>query len=251
MKRALLLIIYTFIAATAAFAAKSPTADEALKLYNAKDYAAATRAFKAVAKEAPTAAVYYNLGNCYYRQKDLAHAVLNYRRALRLDPSDRDAAFNLELVQTKLEDRFDERSEMFFVTWTRDFISAQSATAWGYTALSLLVAAFAFGIVYLLGRRVLLQKIGFGLGLLFLCLSLLSLLFAYLENTRYDGVGEAVVLRELPTFDDPSASAKKGRTLHEGTLLIIRDQQENGWSEVEIPDGTTCWAQLKGATEQI
>ena len=44
-------------------------------------------------------ALYYNLGNAYYKQGDLGRAILNYIRARRLDPSDPDAAANLELAR--------------------------------------------------------------------------------------------------------------------------------------------------------
>ena len=44
----------------------------------------------------------YNQGNVWFRQNRLDRAAESYQRALELDPTDRDAKFNLELVQKML-----------------------------------------------------------------------------------------------------------------------------------------------------
>lgn len=48
-----------------------------------------------------SAALYYNLGNAYYRTGKIAASILNYERALKLDPNNKDAKYNLELVNSK------------------------------------------------------------------------------------------------------------------------------------------------------
>lgn len=49
------------------------------------------------------AKAFYNLGNSYYRLKDLPNAAEAYKRSLRLNPKDEDAKYNLELVLKQLE----------------------------------------------------------------------------------------------------------------------------------------------------
>jgi Ca-activated chloride channel family protein len=46
----------------------------------------------------------YNTGNALYRGQQYQEAVEAYKRALRLDPNDRDAKFNLELAQDRLQE---------------------------------------------------------------------------------------------------------------------------------------------------
>jgi Ca-activated chloride channel family protein len=85
--------------------------------YKAKDFDAATKDFGA-ALTSPDLKVqqqaYYNFGNALYRQGQRAgepnqqfqswsQAVRSYESALKLDPNDEDAKFNLELVKKKLE----------------------------------------------------------------------------------------------------------------------------------------------------
>ncbi len=44
-------------------------------------------------------ALFYNLGNAYFRTGDLGRAILNYERALALDPSQPEARANLQLAR--------------------------------------------------------------------------------------------------------------------------------------------------------
>ena len=48
----------------------------------------------ALAEQGPSAALYYNLGNAYYRTNNPGKAILNYERALKIDADDEDAKAN-------------------------------------------------------------------------------------------------------------------------------------------------------------
>jgi tetratricopeptide (TPR) repeat protein len=48
-------------------------------------------------------AVYYDLGNAYFRLGELGRAVLNYRRAERLSPTDAAVAMNLKYARDRVE----------------------------------------------------------------------------------------------------------------------------------------------------
>jgi tetratricopeptide (TPR) repeat protein len=49
------------------------------------------------------AALHYNLGNAYFRLGKLGRAILNYRRAQRLDPTDANLAMNLTYARNRVE----------------------------------------------------------------------------------------------------------------------------------------------------
>jgi len=73
------------------------TFDEGVKAYEDGDYAAAADTFRQlVAEGAHSAAVFYNLGNSYYKLGLNGPAVLNYERALRISPGMRPARRNLD-----------------------------------------------------------------------------------------------------------------------------------------------------------
>ena len=182
-----------------------------------------------------------------YRQENYAlaaqryHAVLHYRRALRLQPDHKEAAFNLELTQTKLADQFDEPSEMFFISWTKELVQSESSTTWGWWGIGLFVLAFLLGMAYWLGQRVWLRKVSFFGALATLLFSFCCELFAFLQQQRFENERQAVVMQTADTFSTPSTSGKKVQTLHEGTTLRLIDTYKNGWVQAELPSGTVIW----------
>ena len=72
-------------------------------MYEQGLYADSARAYQQLADRGyRDPALYYNLGNAYYKQGDLGRAILNYVRARRLNPSDPDTAANLELARGRV-----------------------------------------------------------------------------------------------------------------------------------------------------
>ena len=68
--------------------------------YAAGDFAGAAGAYEAQVRRGEyTANLFYNLADAYYRQGNRGRAVLNYQRALILDPSHAEAAANLAFVR--------------------------------------------------------------------------------------------------------------------------------------------------------
>ena len=53
------------------------------------------------------AKLYYNLGNAYFRLNDLGHAILHYRRGLRLEPGNRQLQANLSYARSRRIDHID------------------------------------------------------------------------------------------------------------------------------------------------
>ena len=76
-------------------------AEEATKMYQEGDYQKAIDLYnEMLSDDMESATVYYNLGNCYYKQGETAKAILNYARALLLHPGDNDIKYNLGITGT-------------------------------------------------------------------------------------------------------------------------------------------------------
>ena len=81
---------------------------EAEVAYTKEDYAKAIELYEGILKSnGESAAVYYNLGNAYYKAGKIAPAILNYERCLLLDPGDSDARFNLQMARQKTIDKIE------------------------------------------------------------------------------------------------------------------------------------------------
>ena len=88
---------------------------EAEVAYTKEDYAKAIELYEGILKSnGESAAVYYNLGNAYYKAGKIAPAILNYERCLLLDPGDSDARFNLQMARQKTIDKIEPVGEPRF-----------------------------------------------------------------------------------------------------------------------------------------
>lgn len=110
----LLLLTLVVFSPARGFAAALSLTERGDSAYEADNFVLAEQLYiSALEKHGTSPSLYYNIGNAYYRQGNLGMAVVNYERALKLDPTDEDARANLEFVQGKLADKqFDDGSIM-------------------------------------------------------------------------------------------------------------------------------------------
>ena len=132
---------------SAAAQENSVTKAEGDSAYVKNDYASAIQIYEALLKEGEAAEVYYNLGNSYYKAGDIAKAILNYERALLIQPGNADIRANLEIARAKTIDKVIPVPEVFFVSWTKSLINCLSVDAWakvGVVCFFLLLASLYF-----------------------------------------------------------------------------------------------------------
>ena len=112
MKRFLLLICL-FVSALAHAqntAGVVPNEADIKAQYDKEQYTQAIEGYRELllaSKAAPSAALYYNLGNAYYRNGELGWAILSYERALRLAPRDKYVRHNLQSAASQTTDRLE------------------------------------------------------------------------------------------------------------------------------------------------
>lgn len=206
--------------------------------YRAQNYQAAAEQYERELRNGLNADLYYNLGNAYYRLNKIPQAIKNYERALRLDPSDRDAAYNLSLCQAKIVDKFDARSEMFFITWTRNLVFGRSADFWGAVGLWCLAVACAGVLVYFFVGRLWMRKVGLTLAFVAFFVFVLCNVAGYFCRQRFEELHKSVVVRDVQLMND---AARPLRSLHEGAVLTVLESSPDGTLRVELPDGKQGW----------
>lgn len=209
--------------------------------YSRKDYVKAAQIYESILQTSPNSDVYYNLGNAYYRQKEIPKAILNYKRTLKFEPGDEDACHNLELCMTKIADRFDKPQEMFFITWARDIVHGHSAAYWGWWATATFFLFLLLIGLYLFSSRIALRKAGFFSGAVCIVLAFLFHLFAYLQQQQVETTKEVVLMKGSVVYTSPTTSSKKVRQLHEGVVVVVTDDFTKGWLQITMPDGNQGW----------
>lgn len=220
--------------------------EEADSAYAQEDYDRAIAGYQQLLRSGEHAALYYNLGNCYYRKEDIAHAVLYFEKARLLDPGDADIRFNLDLARSKTIDKIVPEREMFFITWYRAVADWMSVDEWATLAVVSFVLLLLALVLYLFGSRVVLKKTGFFSACLFLLLVLLSNLFAFQQKNKLEDRRGAVVMDGSVTVKStPNESGTDLFVLHEGTYVEITDDTMKGWKEIRLADGKVGWIQTE------
>ncbi|MCQ2183137.1 MAG: BatD family protein [Bacteroidales bacterium] len=186
--------------------------------------------------------LYYNIGNAYFKSGDISHAILNYERALKLDPSYADARFNLEFANARIQDKIEVVPEFFLEAWGRKACWLLPSNIWAILFIVGLAITLALALMFVLGRNSRSRKIGFFAGIVMLILSLVALDFALWQRSDYRNADKAIVVRAVASVkSSPSGDASTDLfILHEGTKVTILDSVGE-WLNVELSDGRQGW----------
>lgn len=186
-------------------------------------YAEAATLYQAMIDEQPDATLYYNLGNARFKQGELAQAILNYERALRLQPNNKDAKYNLAFAQSKITDNIVEQ-DFFLSTWARAMRNSLKEHTWLILSICLFILALAGLLLFLLGREAWLRKTAFHVAWLALLFSLIAGLNAASLHKRDTLRDEAIITQGIVNGkSSPDRSGTDLFTLHEGTKVTIRE----------------------------
>ena len=100
--RTLLSLFLGLALTTSVFADADATFARANADYAAGKFSEAIKGYESlVATRQWDPSLFYNLGNAYFRGDDFGHAILNYERALALDPGQAEARANLQLARDR------------------------------------------------------------------------------------------------------------------------------------------------------
>ena len=220
--------------------------------YAKADYATAIHIYEQLlATEGEAASVYYNLGNAYYKSNDIAHSILNYERALLLDPSNEDIQFNLELARSKAVDKNAIVSELFFVRWFRDFSSIMPVDGWAKCGILCFIVLILCLTLFIFNKKSKTKKIIFIFALLSLICTILANVIASNQKDKMIYRESAIIMEPSVTVrSTPSTSGTELFILHEGKKVMIKDDSMKEWKEIEIEDGNIGWLPAS-AIEQI
>ena len=224
----------------------SLTKAQADSAYIRGDYASAILIYEDIlANKGESADIYYNLGNSYYKNNNIAKALLNLERALLLKPGDSDIRFNLDLVRSKTVDKVNPVNEVFFVTWFNSIKNSLGADEWAKVAIFSFVTFIVSLIIYIFGKKFILKKIGFIAAVITLILVILTNIFAYSQkNLLMDRKNAIIMVPSVTVKSTPNEGGTDLFILHEGHKVNIRDSSMKEWVEIKLEDGNVGWIPL-------
>lgn len=186
------------------------------------------------------AKLYYNLANAYLLSGSLGKAILNYRRAVIIDDSDKNIQKNLAFARSKRVDKIEEKTEervlqtLFF--WHYDFPFKTkfllACIFWGVACISLTA-------IVLFGRHTALNLSVIICSILTLCFLTSVVIEHRTRIKKVCGVitSKDVIARQGDGINYP-ASFKE--PLHEGTEFDLLEKRP-GWFHIKLSDYSDAW----------
>jgi tetratricopeptide (TPR) repeat protein len=207
-----------------------------------KLYEKAILAFERIVDEGQVknARLYYNLGNAYFLKGDIGKALLNYRRAEKLDNSDtniqKNLAFALDKRIDKIETKTEKRILQMLFFWHYDF-SVKTRFLLACIFFGVVCICFAGAIWF--GRSASWVAPAIICSFLTICF-LLSLVIEY--RTQANRISGVITAKEVIAYqgDGTNYSPSFKDSLHEGTEFDLLESRP-GWLHIKLFDNSDGW----------
>lgn len=218
---------------------------QASKAYNQKLYPEAIALYEKIVNGGyESYALYYNLGNAYFRNNEIAPAILYYEKALKLAPHNEDILHNIEVANSKLTDKVEMVPELFYKRWWKQLLNLMDINTLATLNIVLLTLAALLIALYIAASNILIRKISFWSGISLLVLFSIGMAAASQRHHYLEEQHEAIVfIQTVNIKSSPDENSKDIFVLHEGTKVTLLDEVAE-WQEIRIANGSTGWIKI-------
>lgn len=185
--------------------------------------------------------LYYNLGNAFYKNKQLGKAILNYERAKILASKNEDILYNLELANLSVVDKIISPPEFFIFSIFSDFKNYFSLNVLSIIVFSFYVILIIFIIVRILIRKRLIQKLAnFFLIPTSIILIVFTIILAIRIYEQKNHKMAIILVNKVTVMSSPEENGTEVFSLHEGVKVRVQ-KQSGDWRLIRLSDGKVGW----------
>jgi tetratricopeptide (TPR) repeat protein len=210
--------------------------------YKTGAYKEAIDTYKKIeSKKVVSADLFYNMANTYYKRNEVAPAIYYYEKALKLDPGNEDAKYNLAFANRMTIDKIDVLPMSFFQKLDKQYIRALKYDTWAVIAVCSSILFVLLFLSYYFSFSSSRKRLYFISAVMSLIILILSFTFAYSGYTYAKNNKPAIIFAlRAPIKDAPTPNSNNVFELHEGTKVMILEQVDT-WKKIKLPDGKIGW----------
>lgn len=219
---------------------------EANTSYRTGDYAKAADRYESLIRQnVHLSAVYYDLGNTYVRLGNLSKAILNFEKALRLDPRNEDIRHNLNYTRGLLEYRVED-SRNWYLKISEQILKCVTEEEINIVFFGIVFIFLLGGILsFLMGRG----NFWSGWQKFIFVLLLFAGIVAFGKQIQGNLIRDAIVMqKECEARYGPSEHDQVAFRLGEGIKVFVMDRRED-WSRVLLTNGESGWVKSSDIAE--
>ena len=216
--------------------------NRATDAYNEGDYQKAISLYDEILEKGEhSAALYFNLGNSYYKLNQIAPSIYYYEKALLLQPEDSEIKSNLAYAQNMTLDAIEVLPETGLAKIYQRITGRMSFDQWAYTSVVFLILFVLGYLLFYFLSYATHKRIALISSLTFLMVSLVSVLFAFMQFTQFKAEQPAIVFSEVVSVkSEPNNRSGEAFILHEGTKVNVLEQL-NDYKKIQLVDGKVGW----------
>ena len=208
--------------------------DAANQLYDVGKYTEAAARYEAILRSGQTSsALYFNLGNAWFKAGGLGRAIAAYRRAEQLEPRDPDLRANLRFARNQVQ------GSTLLPGPAQRFLGRLSLGEWTCAAAGSVWVFFALLTAGQLRPALKRPLRNYVLAEALVALLFCSALGAALQQDRSNPTA-IVVTRDAVVRQGPLDESKSVFTAHDGAELQVLDQKDN-WLQVTTDSQHLGW----------
>lgn len=218
--------------------------DEATAAYNSGEYEKAIAFYTDILDDGEhSAAVYYNLGNSYYKLNKIAESIYFYEKALLLSPNDEEVKTNLSYAQNMTIDAIDTMPETGLSKLYKSVTGKLTFDQWAYLAVALIIIFVLLYILFYYANSSTLKRWSFIGSILALFICIIAIVFAFIQRSDFKDLQPAIIFAEESSIkSEPNVSSQQVFVIHAGTKVNVLDQLDE-WNKIKLADGKTGWIQ--------
>ena len=249
MKKVLLLILLFVVAPLSAQDANA-LFESGKEHYKADAFQEAIDDWKAVLEKGQhSKALYFNLGNAYYKLGEVAPSVYYYEKALQLDPTDKEVQNNLVFAQNLRVDVIEPLPKTVFTRTYDNTIGSLTSNLWAWLSIGFIIAGVLCFLGYYFSGTTSRKRLLFVGTFVLLGLTLFSFTAAYMTYTDAQNERLAIVFSDsMEVREAPKKTGTIAFELHAGTKLEIIDQ-DGDWVRIKLSNGKDGWVAATAVKE--
>lgn len=230
----LTVMLFSMLLGFEGFAADvSANFDAANKLYEQGKFGEAATAYqKLIQSRTVSPAIYFNLGNAYFKAGQLGRAIAAYRNAEKISPRDPDVRANLQFIRNRVQGPTTSPAR-----WDQ-WLAALTVNEWALLTAAVLWVWLAL-LVAIQFRPSLRQPLRWFLwcGAAAIVVLAVGLGMAYSDSSDKTAI---VVAQDAMLHNGPLDEAPTGATVHDGAELSVLDTK-NDWLQVRVDNQRVGW----------
>ena len=218
---------------------------EANEMYISENYSGSIEIYESIiSSNRANSAIFYNLGNSYFRLKKIGQAIWAYRHAKRLSPRDKDIIHNLNIAEAFKVDRINRPTSFVFHEFYRKIKFNFTIFEW------LLMGSFLFLLLSLISfyRNFYDKKNKFlinisQVNIIFIIIVHSVILDKFFQEKKRNN--RAIIIKKVDAHSGPLLGSNKILfQINEGSMAEVLEENNN-WSQVILLDGKKGWVLTK------